>query len=100
MANWTYKEIEGVLDHITVKEKYRDGILAGRQLLAHEGYAIYDTTEELYTDPETGKTLPPLYSYQVSLPVSVNYYIYKAIPIEPGMEVVGLSLSKESEVTE
>lgn len=98
MANWTYKEIEGVLDHITVKEKYRDGILAGRQLLAHEGYAIYDTTEELYTDPETGKTFPPLYSYQVSLPVSVNYYIYKAAPIEPGMEVVGLP--KESEVTE
>lgn len=98
MAQWTYKDIEEVLENITIREKYRDGTLSMRQLLAHEGYAIYDTTEELYTDPETGETFPPLYSYQVTLPISANYYIYKAIPIEPGMEVVGLP--KEPEVAE
>lgn len=98
MEEWTYKDIEGVLENITIREHYKDDILSMRQLLAHEGYAIYDTTEELYTDPETGETFPPLYSYQVTLPISANYYIYKAAPIEPGMEVVGLP--KESEVTE
>lgn len=98
MANWTYKKIEGLLDHITIIENYKDGTLSFRQLLAHEGYAIYDTTEEPYTDPETGETFPPLYSYQVTLPLSVDYTIYKAIPIEPDMRVVGLP--KEPEVTE
>lgn len=98
MANWVYKDIEGILDNITVREKYKDGTLSFRQLVAHDGYAIYDTTEELYTDPETGETFPPLYSYQVTLPLSVDYTIYKAIPIEPGMDVVGLP--KEPEVTE
>lgn len=98
MAEWTYKDIEEILENITIREHYRDGTLSMRQLLAHEGYAIYDTTEELYTDPETGKTFPPVYSYQVTLPISANYRIYKAIPIEPGMDVVGLP--KEPEVTE
>ena len=98
MEEWTYKDIEGILENITIRKHYKDGILSMRQLLAHEGYAIYDTTEELYTDPETGETFPPLYSYQVTLPISANYHIYKAIPIEPGMEVVGLP--KEPEVTE
>lgn len=98
MEEWTYKDIEGILENITIREYYKDGTLSMRQLLAHEGYAIYDTTEELYTDPETGETFPPLYSCQVTLPISANYYIYKAIPIEPGMHVVGLP--KESEVTE
>jgi hypothetical protein len=89
MATWTYNDIEGALEHITLREKYRDGILASRQLIAHEGYAIYNTTEELYTDPETGETYPPTYSYQASLPLSVDYTIYAAAPITPGMEVVG-----------
>ena len=87
MAAWSYKDIEGLLDRITDREKYRDGILTIRQLLAHDGYAIYDTTEELYTDPETGEVLPPTYSYQASLPPSVDYTIFRAVPIEPGMEV-------------
>ena len=98
MANWTHKEIEGLLDHITIIENYEDGALSFRELLAHDGYAIYDTTEELYTDPETGETFPPLYSHRAVLPLSVDYTIYKAIPIEPGMRVVGLP--KEPEVTE
>lgn len=98
MANWTYNDIEGLLDHITIREHYEDGVLSFRQLLAHDGYAIYDTTEELHTNPETGEVLPPLYTYQVTMPLSVDYTVYKAIPIEPGMEVVGLP--KESEVTE
>lgn len=98
MANWTHKEIEGLLDHITIIENYEEGELSFRELQAHDGYAIYDTTEEPYTDPETGEEFPPLYSLQVVLPLSVDYAIYKAVPIEPGMEVVGLP--KESEVTE
>jgi hypothetical protein len=89
MANWTYNDVEGVLEHITLREKYRDGVLAGYQLRAHEGYAIYDTTEELYTDPETGETYPPTYSYQVSCGVMSNYMRYAAVPITPDMEVVG-----------
>lgn len=87
MATWTYNDIEGLLDNITVREKYRDGILTIHQLLAHDGYAIYDTTEELYADPEIGEVLPPIYSYQASLPPSVDYTIFRAVPIEPGMEI-------------
>lgn len=98
MEEWIYKDIEGVLENITIREYYNDSTLSMRQLLAHEGYAIYDTTEELYTDPETGETFPPLYSYQVTLPISANYHVYKAVLIEPDMRVVGLP--KESEVTE
>lgn len=90
MAEWTYKDIEEVLENITIREKYRDGVLSMRQLLAHKGYAIYDTTEELYTDPETGEIFPPLYSYQVTLPIKADYNIYKAILIKDGMKVVGL----------
>lgn len=90
MATWTYNDIEGLLDHITVREKYEDGVFTIRQLIAHDGYAIYDTTEELFTDPETGETFPPIYSYQVSMPISADYTIFRAIPIEPGMEVVGM----------
>lgn len=90
MAEWTYKDIEGILENITIREKYRDGILSMRQLLAHKGYAIYDTTNGPYTDPETGETFPPVYSYQVTLPIKVDYNIYKAILIKDGMEVVGL----------
>ena len=87
MANWTHKEIEGLLDHITIIENYEEGELSFRELQAHDGYAIYDTTEELYTDPETGEAFPPLYSLQVVLPLSVDYAIYKAVPIEPDMRV-------------
>lgn len=89
MATWTYNDIEGVLEHITVREKYRDGVLRSRQLLAHDGYAIYDTTEELYTDPETGEVYPPIYSYQVSLPLTSDYMRFRAKLIDDTMEVVG-----------
>ena len=89
MAVWTYEDREGLLENITVRDKYRDGILAMRQLLAHEGYAIYDTTEELYTDPETGETSQPTYSYQVTMPVTADYTIFAAKFIDETMEVVG-----------
>ena len=92
MANWTHKEIEDLLGHITVIENYEDGELSFRELQAHDGYAIYDTTEEPYTDPETGETFPPLYSYRVGLSLSVNSTIYKAIPIQPGMHVESVYL--------
>lgn len=95
---WAYIDKEGLLEHITVREKYCDGVLSIRQLLAHDGYAIYDTTEELYTDPETGESYSPTYSYQVSMPPSVDYTIFRAILITPGMEVVGLP--DEPDVTE
>lgn len=98
MDVWTTNDLVGILEHITIQENYKNGVLSFRQLLADEGYAIYNTTEELYTDPETGETFPPIYSYQVTLPPSVDYTIYKAIPIEPGMDVVGLS--KQPETTE
>ena len=89
MAEYTRINKENILDNITVSEMYRDGVLYGINLIAHEGYAIYDTTEELYTDPITGETYPPTYTYQVVLPLSVDYTIYVAIPITEGMEVVG-----------
>lgn len=89
MAVWTYNDVEGVLEHITLREKYRDGVLAGYQLRAHEGYAIYDTTEELFVHPETGEVYPPAYSYQVNCGLQSNYMRYKATPITPDMEVNG-----------
>lgn len=89
MATWTYTDTENVLEHITLREHYRDGVLNHRQLLAHNGYAIYNTTEELYTDLETGETYPPTYSYQVSCPLSVDYTIYRAKLIDETMDVVG-----------
>lgn len=97
MAEYTHIDKEGILENITLREVYRDGVLRYRELYAHDGYAIYDTTEEPYTDPETGETYPPLYSYMVGLPASANYMIYRAILITPGMEVVG---NPDEEVTE
>ena len=98
MAEYTYIDREGILEHIKLRELYCDGTMYARRLYAHEGYAIYNTTEELYTDPETGETYPPTYTYQVGLPLSVDYTIYVAIPITEGMEVVGMPKPPEETI--
>ena len=97
MTEYTRVDKEGILENITLREVYRDGVLRFRELYAHDGYAIYDTTEELYTDPEKGETYPPIYSYMACLPLSVDYTVYRAILITPDMEVVG---KPNTEVTE
>jgi hypothetical protein len=95
---WTYVDREGLLEHITVREKYRDGVLSIIQLLAHENYAIYDTTQVCPIDPETNEPFPPIYSYQVSMGANMDYTRFRAVPIEDGMIVAGAPNEPEHEI--
>lgn len=91
---WTYVDEEGLIENVTVRRKYLDGVHRSNQLLAHEGYALKLITDEGYTD-EDGYH-PPTYSYQVTLPLNGDIYWYEAVLIEPGMDVI--SKPKKEEV--
>ena len=82
--------IEGTLEHITIYEYRNEGsdAVVMRRLVAHEGYAMYNTTVDTGVDEE-GNPNPPTYVYTAYLPTSVPVTNYVAVLIEEGMEVVG-----------
>ena len=80
MAVWTHIDKEGLLDNITVREHYEDGVLAMRELMARTGYAIYNTTQGIEYD-ENGEPLPPTYFYGIYMPVLTDINIFCAAPI-------------------
>ena len=88
---WTYENIEGLMENVTVRRKYKDGVHRGTQLLAHEGYALHIIGDNGYTDEE-GNYYPPTYSYQVTtsaLNEADTIARYEAVLITPEMDVVG-----------
>ena len=89
--------IEGLLENITVYEYADNSSVVMRELRAHEGYVIYDITEDRGTDEE-GNDIPPIYTYSAYLPSSYPITNYAAILITPGMEVVGKRDELEEEI--
>lgn len=83
---WTYEEKEGLLEHITVVYKYKDGIHKGYRLLAHNGYAIRYIEDEGYTDDE-GIYHRLAYSKQINGGLWMNINDYVAEKINEEMEV-------------
>ena len=75
MKEWTHKDIEGELEHITIREKYRDGMFVRRELIAHEGHSIYSTLE-VYDDYH------PDHTKYVLLPIDYDYTLFKAIKLK------------------
>ena len=94
---WTYEDTEGILENITVRRKFKDGVHSMTQLLAHEGYAIHNINDVGYIDEETGEYYSPTYSYQKTTSASNEVYLlanHIAVLIEEGMEIAGV-LNKE-----
>ena len=80
MSEWYYIDHDNLLEHITVREHRENGAIAMRQLIAHENYAIYDTTADTGVD-ENGEPLPPAYYSTAYLPISANINNYAAVLI-------------------
>ena len=80
MSEWDYIDHDNLLEHITVREHRENGAIAMRQLIAHENYAIYDTTADTGVD-ENGEPLPPAYCSTAYLPISANINNYAAVLI-------------------
>lgn len=72
---YEYQDTEGLLEHITVRRKYLEGVHKQTQLLAHENYAIKNINDNGYTDEVTGEYTPPLYSYQKTGSASMEAYL-------------------------
>lgn len=85
---WTYVDEEGLIENVTVRRKYKDGVHKNNTLIAHEGYALKLVGDEGFTD-EFGNYHEPVYVYEVILPLTGDIYWYEAVLIQPGMEVVG-----------
>jgi len=83
---WTYEEKEGLLEHITVVYKYKDGVQKGYRLLAHNEYAIRYVSDEGHTDDE-GLYHHPGYSKQINGGLWMNINDYVAEKINEEMEV-------------
>ena len=87
MSEWDYIDHDNLLDHITAREHYKGGTIAMRQLIAHENYAIYDTTADTGVD-ENGEPLPPAYYSTAYLPITANINNYAAVLITTEQEMI------------
>ncbi len=65
------------------------GAVRMREIVAHEGYALYDKTEVTSINPDTGLPFPPTYSYTASLPISVPVTNFETKLIDETMDVNG-----------
>ncbi len=83
--------IEGVLEHITIIEyiETTTNTVRMRALYAHEGYAIYDKTQNVGCD-ENGVPYPPTYSYTARITPTTPVSNYAAKLIDDTMHVVGV----------
>ena len=45
---WTYEDIEGLAENITVRKHYKDDELGLIEIIAHEGYAIHSVGNDAY----------------------------------------------------
>lgn len=78
------------LPHITVEEKYNDGVFAAHRLTAHEGYVLVDRNDEPemapQIDPETGDfAIDPETGLVIEVPVLYYYRqvtVNKNVPLE------------------
>lgn len=81
---WTYENIEGLLENVTVIRKSKDGVHTLSQLLAHENYILHQIDDIGFTD-ENGKYFPPTYSQQVTTSTkneAITINLYEAISIK------------------
>lgn len=61
---WTYEDVEGIIENVTIRRKSKNNVYTLCQLLAHEKYVLHVKGDEGYTDEE-GNYFPPSYSIQV-----------------------------------
>lgn len=76
------QEKEGILDNITVVERYRDNELVGYELRAHEGYML-DDTRKAETDEE-GNEIEKTYSQVFGCPADFDLTQIVAVKCEEG----------------
>lgn len=69
---WTHRDLEDILENITVRYMYKDEILKRYTLIAHEGYLIHNINEETSEfDTE-----------EIDMPLSEDIFNYVAVQIE------------------
>lgn len=69
--------------HIDIYNRYKDGVLSAYKLIPHEGYVVYDTTENnIEIDPETGEEKPvTYYSRMVIFPLNYNFNNFSYVAV-------------------
>ena len=85
MANYTETLNENFnFPHIDIYNQYRDGVQYGYRAYTHEGYVMYDTTDNTFEpDPETGEEIPVTYYYTLAgFPLRYNFdnFTWVAVP--------------------
>lgn len=84
MAIWTEElNTNYNFPHIDIVNVYKDGALSRYELRPHEGYVVYDTTENnTEWNPETDEETPVIYySRLVGFPATYNFanFTYVAV---------------------
>ena len=75
MAEFT-RELNTSFDfpNIDIFNIYCDGVLDGYDVIPHEGYVMYRTTQEAYEEDEYGNLVPVIYYYTgATLPLTYNF---------------------------
>lgn len=76
MATYTEELNTGFnFPNINIYNQYRDGVQYGYKVTPHDGYVMYDTTDEtVIIDPETCEETPVTYYYTLAgLPMTYNF---------------------------